>query len=290
MGYAVGAAAYKAAVANLSAETLSDHYTQGQNFLHQEFREALVERLETWTGWDLRDHVVMAAGSDVDLMTHVVDTVATQHEVALYPGDWYGFVVGSRHQANVRWGGEPAALGCLCVPSVRNGHITPDMAAFLQQSESCLLNLNLFPTLPHDERRAIGDALAPVLDRSILSISFSRGWGLTASQLGVALVPKNHPLYVAYETQWKWLSYFFNQLAAKAFLAFDHDAAASVDQLRRAWVLDELERRGLPVVETGTYYVKSFQLEGDVPEHLKPLVRESAEGTLARLCFKPPQS
>ncbi len=293
MGYAVGAHAYKAAVADLSAETLSDHYTQGQDFLHHEFRAALVERLEAWTGWDLRDYVVMAAGSDVDLMTHVVDTVAVQHEVALYPGDWYGFVVGSRHQDNVRWGGKNASLGCLCVPSVRNGHITPDMAAFLQQSESCLLNLNLFPTLPQDERRDIGHALAPVLHRSILSISFSRGWGLTASQLGVALVAKNHPLYVAYETQWKWLSYFFNQLAAKAFLAFDHDTAASVDQQRRAWVLDELERRGLPVVETGTYYVKSFQLEEKVPDHLKPLVRESgseAGRTLARLCFKPPQT
>ena len=279
----------RAAVESLSADALSTHYTEGQAHLRGAFRSELIERIGAMTGWDLSDHAIFAAGSDVDLMTHVVDTVAAERSVVLYPGDWYGFVVGSRHQSNVSWGGT-GALACLCVPAVRNGHITDEMVGFLGESEACLLNLNLFPTLRAEERLAIGSTLAPLLDRSILSISFSRGWGLTASQLGVALVPRSHPIYRAYQTQWDWLSYFYNRLAADAFLAFDHERAAEIDAERRAWVLDSLEQRGLPVVETGTYYVKSFQVDGEVPEHLQPLVRESAKGTLARLCFKPPQS
>lgn len=289
MGYAAGADAYRAAVETLSADTLSTHYTEGQEHLRGAFRTQLVQRISEMTSWDLSDHAIFAAGSDVDLMTHVVDTVAAEHPVVLHPGDWYGFVVGSRHQDNVRWGGR-GALACLCVPSVRNGHITDEMVRFLGESEACLLNLNLFPTLRREEQRAIGDALAPLLGRSILSISFSRGWGLTASQLGVALVPKTHPIYQAYQTQWDWLSYFYNRLAADAFLAFDHERASAVDAERRAWVLDSLERRGLPIVETGTYYVKSFQIEGEPAAYLKPLLRESAEETLARLCFKTPIS
>ena len=287
MGYAVGADAYRVAVQDLSAQTLSEHYTDGQRFLRGEFRDALIARISAMSGWDLRDHAIFAAGSDVDLMTHVVDTIAAEHDVALYPGDWYGFVVGSRHPTRVRWGGR-GALACLCVPSVRNGHVTDDMVRFLGESEACLLNLNLYPTLRADERRAIGRALEPLLPRSILSISFSRGWGLTASQLGIALVPRTHPIWRAHQTRWEWLSYFYNQLAANAFLAFDHARASDVDAERRAWVSDLLEQRDLPAVETGTYYVRSFQVEGELAPHLKPLVRQSAEGTLVRLCMKPP--
>lgn len=289
MGYAAGADAYRKAVETLSAEALSTHYTEGQDHLRGAFRSQLIERISAMTGWDLSDHAIFAAGSDVDLMTHVVDTVAAEHPVVLYPGDWYGFVVGSRHPSLVRWGGR-GALACLCVPSVRNGHITEEMVGFLGQSEACLLNLNLFPTLRVEEQRAVGDALAPLLGRSILSISFSRGWGLTASQLGVALVPRTHPIYQSYQTQWDWLSYFYNRLAADAFLAFDHGRAAEVDAQRRGWVRESLQQRGLPVADTGTYYVKSFQVEGELPEHLAPLVRQSAEGTLVRLCFKPPRA
>ena len=50
-------------------------------------------------------------------------------------------------------------LACLCVPSVRNGHLTEEMLGFLESAGACLLNLNLFPTLAADERRAVGGAL-----------------------------------------------------------------------------------------------------------------------------------
>ena len=169
VGYAAGADAYRAAVAELDAAALSEHYTEGQTFLRGEFRSRLIERISEYSGWDLSDHAIVAAGSDVDLMTHVVDTVAATGDVALYPGDWYGFVVGSRHQERVRWGGR-GALACVCVPSVRNGHVTDEMLGFLGDSEACLLNLNLYPTLRAEERLAIGAALAPLLDRSILSM------------------------------------------------------------------------------------------------------------------------
>jgi hypothetical protein len=59
-----------------------------------------------------------------------------------------------------------------------------------------------------------------------------------------------------------------------------------VDRQRRRWVLDWLRRRQLPVVETGSYYVKSFRVGGGIPEPLRPLVREN----LVRLCFKPSQT
>ena len=57
-----------------------------------------------------------------------------------------------------------------------------------------------------------------------------------------------------------------------------------VDNRRRAWVAEWLERRDLPAIATGSYYVKSFRPIGEVPESLAPLKR----GNLVRLCFKPP--
>jgi hypothetical protein len=92
--------------------------------------------------------------------------------------------------------------------------------------------------------------------RTILSVSFSRGFGLTGSQLGVALVHRDHPLRRAYETQWSWLTYFFNGIAARAFMALDMDAMARTDAARRAWVMDWLRANDLPAVETAvtTWY------------------------------------
>jgi hypothetical protein len=55
------------------------------------------------------------------------------------------------------------------------------------------------------------------------------------------------------------------------------------DELRRDWVIDWAESRGLPVVETGSYYVKSFRASGTLPSHLDCLRRND----LVRLCFKP---
>ena len=144
--------------------------------------------------WDLSDFDAFAAGSDVDFMSHLVEAVAAREDVCLYPGDWFGFRVGSTHQERIRWTADSRdRLACLCVPSVRNGHLTSEMLGFLEDASACLLNLNLFPTLEAGERRAVADSLAPVLGKSVLSISFSRGFGLTASQLGVALVPRDHP-------------------------------------------------------------------------------------------------
>ena len=158
------------------------------------------------------------------------------------------------------------------------------MLAFLEAAPHCLLNLNLYPTLPADERRSLAEALNPLLGRAVLSISFSRGFGLTASQLGVFLVHRDHPLRMRFETQWTWFTYFFNALAARAFMLLDLVSLDAIDARRRIWVRNWLEDRGLPATATGSYYVKSFRPIGEVPANLAPLKR----GELIRLCFKPP--
>ena len=84
--------------------------------------------------------------------------------------------------------------------------------------------------------------------------------------------------------QVRWFTYFFNALAARAFLRLDRAALAAVDVHRRQWVSDWLAARGLPVVPSGSYYVKAFQVEGPIPSALTSLARDG----LLRLCFKPP--
>ena len=237
---------------------------------------------------DLDDFVGFAAGSDCDFITHVVEAVAATGAVRIFPGDWYGFKVGCTQVERIEFGfpDERTQLACICVPSVRNGHVTDEMIAFLERAPACLLNFNLFPTLLAAERKTVAEALAGVLAKSVLSISFSRGFGLTASQLGVALVHRNHPFVKRFATAWSWHTYFFNALAARAFLAIDLDRVAAVDEARRRWVTASLSARGLPVVATGSYYVRSFRCEGPPASHIAPLVRDG----VVRLCFKPPQA
>jgi hypothetical protein len=287
VGYDAGVAAYRRAVAGMTTGDLTDHYAGGLRFFHQQFVPHLKEVLYGLTDgvWDVRDFCAYAAGSDVDFMTHLVGAVAAHAPVTLYPGDWFGFRVGVADPHNIAWNAEGGgALACLSVPSVRNGHVTPEMIRFLRQSDACLLNINLLPTLPPSERRQAAHDLRPVLEKSVLSVSFSRGFGLTGSQLGVALVHRDHPLRRAYEQQWNWLTYFFNGIAARAFLELDLEAIARADKARRAWVVDWLAANGLPVVETGSYYVKSFRLAGPAPAAIGVLERDG----LFRLCFKPP--
>ncbi len=220
VGYAAGVAAYREAVAGLTATDLAEHYTAGLRSFHEEFVPGLRRRLTELSGgaWDLDDFVGYAAGSDVDLMTHLIEAVAAREEVCLYPGDWFGFRVGCTHPERIRWTTDTRGrLACLCVPSVRNGHLTAEMVDFLTDAEYVLLNLNLYPTLAPAERAMVAAALAPLLGKAVLSISFSRGFGLTASQLGVFLVHRDHPLRARFETQWQWFTYFHNALAARAF-------------------------------------------------------------------------
>ncbi len=239
-----------------------------------------------WSQSDLSDFVALAAGSDVDLMSHLIEAVAARERVALFPGDWFGFAFGSTHMDNIVWQSDAAdLLACLCVPSVRNGHLTAEMLTFLESASACLLNLNLFPTLPGSERATVAQNLRPVLDKSILSISFSRGFGMTASQLGVFLIHQQHPYVHRFRQQWMWFTYFFNALAARTFLRLNLEELQTVDEARRAWVAHWLQLHGLPSVSTGSYYVKSFTLRGTVPAPLQPLTRDG----IVRLCFKPPQ-
>ncbi len=288
VGYSHVAEAYRGVAASIDVADLTDHYGAGLGAFEERFVPHLARVLGELSGgaWDLSGYRAFAAGSDVDLMTHVVTAVSRDGSVALYPGDWWGFRVGCPSDDRIAWDARgEAALACLCVPSVRNGHVTDEMLSFLGAADACLLNLNLYPTLAAAERRQVAERLAPLLTRSILSISFSRGFGMTASQLGVALVHPAHPLLARYETQWRWLTYFHNALAAQAFERVDPRVLEAVDDERRRWVHAWLGERGLPIVASGSYYVKSFRPDGPVPERLAPLVR----GDLLRLCFKPPQ-
>ncbi len=278
--------AYRRAANELSVADLTEHYTRGLDDFRASFVPKIKARLAHLTSgaWDLEDYEAYAAGSDVDFMAHVVEAAATREGVTLYPGDWYGFLVGSTHEDRIRWATDAAgSLACLCVPSVRNGHVSEAMVAMLESAPACLLNINLFPTLAPEERKDVATALLPVLERSIVSVSFSRGFGLTASQLGVAFVHKDHPYRARFRRQWEWLTYFHNAIAARAFLAMDLDAVAAVDEARRQWAASWLEERGLPVVKSGSYYVKSFRVEGEAPSYLAPLTRDG----LVRLCLKP---
>ena len=294
MGYQAGVDAYHGALREIDVAALSNHYTDGLTYFHDQFVPQLRRRLSALTGgvWQLDDFVAYAAGSDVDLMTHIVEAVSVYDLVALFPGDWYGFLVGTSRRSSIAWTTvSEGSLACLCVPSVRNGHITSEMVEFLDKADASLLNVNLFPTLSADDRRDVAAALSPVLERSILSISFSRGFGLTASQLGVALVHKDHPYRARFDARWRWLTYFYNHIAARAFEAIDLERMQAVDDQRRAWVSSWLGERGLPVVDSGTYYVKSFRPDGPVPEALQPLVRgDVVRGGVIRLCFKPPMT
>jgi hypothetical protein len=287
VGYGAVVRAYRRAVERLTVHDLTAHYTKGLEFFREEFAPRLKSVLAELSGgvWRLDEYEVYAAGSDVDLMTHLVEAVAARQRVCLYPGDWFGFRVGCTHTESIVWDrNSEGALACLCVPSVRNGHLTEDMAGFLESASACLLNVNLFPTLDADQRRAVAQRLSGVMEKSFISVSFSRGFGLTASQLGVGLIHRGHPYREQFARQWEWFTYFHNALAASAFLEIDLAELQAVDALRRRCVLDWLGRRQLPVVATGSYYVKSFRLQDEAPEYLQPLVRDN----LVRLCFKPP--
>lgn len=286
VGYRSVAGAYRSAVAHLDAADLSLHYTSGLTWLRESFAPQLADRLRTLTGgaWDLDGWQVFAAGSDVDLVSHLTEAASARGRVGLYPGDWYGFLVGGTHDDSVVFDATATVdLACLCIPSVRNGHLTDDMTMFLSHAPVQLLNLNLFPTLAPEERRSVATELRPFLPSSLISVSFSRGFGLTASQLGVLLVPPDHPWAERYARQWEWFTLFHNALAARAFLQVDLDDVGRVDESRRSWVSSWLADRGLPDVGTGSYYVRSFRPDGPVADHLRPLVRDG----LLRCCLKP---
>jgi hypothetical protein len=287
VGYAAGVRAYRDAVASLDVSDLTEHYTRGLGWFHDTFAPRVRDTLTALTGgaWDLSSHDLFAAGSDVDLMAHVVESAHLHDQpVRVFPGDWYGFRVGSSRPERVVFSDDAhGSLACACLPSVRNGHVTRELVSFLRGAELRLLNINLFPTLAPAERRAVAAELADLLPRSLVSVSFSRGFGLTASQLGVLLAPRDHLWTERARTQLDWFTYFHNALAARAFARLDLDELARVDALRREEVSAWLRARGLPVVETGSYYVRSFRVDGDVPPHLAPLARDG----VVRLCFKP---
>src|SRR5262249_20113168 len=104
VGYDAVARAYARAALGITADDLTSHYTRGLEYFHDEFIPALKQRLALLTGgaWRLDDFVGYAAGSDVDLMTHLIEAVAAREPVHLYPGDWFGFKVGSTHPHNIR--------------------------------------------------------------------------------------------------------------------------------------------------------------------------------------------
>lgn len=281
-GFAHAAACYREAAATLTARDLSDHYTAGLTEFHEVLVPHVKDVLARLTGgvWDLSGWRAFAAGSDVDFIAHVID--ASADPVAVYPGDWGGFYVGPTNRRVQFTRDARGALACLCLPSVRNGQLTDDMVQFLGESKANLLNVNLFPTLAPAERADVARALLPVLDRTLLSVSFSRGFALTASQLGVLLVPPGHPL-LALKSHWDWYTFFYNAIAARAFMKIRLDEVERVNDLRRAEVRDWHARHGMPWTGTGSYYVKTFRVDGALPAAYRPLERDGC----VRLCFKP---
>lgn len=275
--------AYQKAISGLTVGDLSNHYTLGLEFFHDEFAPYLKRQLSVLSGdaWDLDEFVAYAAGADTDLMAHIIEGVG---RASVFPGDWHGFRVGVSRPDTVQFEtGSRGRFACLCVPSVRNGNFTEDMLRFLSESEACLLNINLYPTLIAAERHDIAIGLRPVMAKSLISVSFSRGFGLTASQLGVMLVHKDHPLRARFKEQWEWHTYFHNAIAARAFMALDLQEVGRVDDRRRAAIAAFLRTYGLPSGLGGSYYVKAFRIPGDTPRDLAPLVRDG----LVRLCLKP---
>lgn len=293
VGYAAGIDAYRSATADLRTSDLTEHYTAGLGWFRGEFVPALRRRLEALSGgvWSLDDYEAFAAGSDVDLLSHLVNAATVDGWVQVFEGDWYGFRIGAARPERVCFGDGSVpvglsarpALGAMCVPSVRNGHLLAGMVDFVDQCDATLLNLNLWPTVAAEERRGYALALRSALPRALLSISFSRGFGLTASQLGVLLVHREHPLLQRLRPALEWFTYFHNAIAARAFLFVDPGALQRVDDRRREWVAAWLTARGLPAVTTGSYYVRAFRVEGEIPTSLRPLVRHD----VVRLCFKP---
>ncbi|MBI2378114.1 MAG: hypothetical protein HYV07_29195 [Deltaproteobacteria bacterium] len=290
VGYRAGVDAYRAAASRLDADTLSSHYTAGLSWFHDSFVPTLVRRVEGLVdgAWDLSKHRAYAAGSDVDLIAHVVNAATLRGSVNVFPGDWWGFVSGALSPSAVRFApnASAACLAAACVPSVRNGHTTDHMIAFLASAPLRLLNVNLLPTMRRDERVELARRLSPLLERSLVSISFSRGFGLTASQLGVLLAPPETVRSLGLERPLEWTTFFYNRIAAEAFLEIDLDSLASVDDARRAHVARWLDERELPSITTGSYYVKAFRVVGELPARLVPLARDG----LARVCLKPPIS
>ncbi len=275
------------AAADVDVDSLTTHYTEGLARFHEELAPRIRRVLEGLSGgaWDLSQHRIYAAGSDVDLMSHVVDAYAHAGRVHVAAGDWWGFKK-SMLRDRVFFDDGGADLACACLPSVRNGHVTDELVDFLSRSPASLWNLNLWPTIADDERHAAAALLAPQLPRALLSVSFSRGFGMTASQLGVLLVPPGHGL-LRHDEALLWFTYFHNAIAARAFCAVDVDALRTVDSARRAEVDTWLRARGLPSVTTGSYYVKSFRPDSPLPDALLPLARSEGGDTLVRLCFKP---
>jgi hypothetical protein len=122
------------------------------------------------------------------------------------------------------------------------------------------------------------------MDRALVSISFSRGFSLAGSQIGLMLVHRDHPLLKKNRKAWEWFSYFYNAVAARAFMALDLEVVERVHEVRRAEVARWHERTGMPYQTAGSYYVKSFEVQGELPEVYKPLTIHDG---LLRLCFKP---
>src|SRR6187431_2507250 len=89
VGYASVATAYAEAAASLTAGDLTDHYTSGLTYFREEFVPQLKSRLTSLTGgeWSpslLSDYIGFAAGSDADLMSHLIEAVAVREPVSLF--------------------------------------------------------------------------------------------------------------------------------------------------------------------------------------------------------------
>ncbi len=253
VGYAAAADAYRTAVEGLTAESLSTHYTDGLTFFHETFVPALAGRITDLTGgvWDLSGHVAYAAGSDVDFMTHLVEAVAARGPP---PSSWAtGSASGSARRTRTRSTGMPPAEVPWPASASPRQRTAPDRGDDHISSRRGRLSPQPEPVSNPGPSgtSADGPRLLGLLNRSVLSISFSRGFRPYRLATRCALRTSRPSFAAGSPLNGTGSPIFHNALAARAFLAARPPRLESVDRLRRAHVADRLETRGLPSVATG---------------------------------------
>ena len=201
--------------AELTARDLAEHYTSGLAFFHERFvphlkecaRRAKRRRLGPYRlrrlrrGFGRRFHDASGRGG-----RRARPRLPVPRRLVWLPSRSDSDGEPRLGRFGPRGAGMPVrAVGAKWTPDPGNARLPARRSALPAEPES------LSDHAGRRAARSCGGA-SPLLERAVLSISFSRGFGLTASQLGVFLLHRDHPYRMRFETQWAWFTYFFNAL------------------------------------------------------------------------------